>query len=63
VEAVTETLDLVANAAPGDIGLSEGSYKVEGKNADGSTYQGNVVEIYQARQELSFDLAGWQLEL
>src|SRR5262245_2959265 len=33
VEAVTETLDLVANAAPGDIGLSEGSNKVEGRGA------------------------------
>ena len=40
--SATETLDLVANAAPGDIALSEGSYKVEGKNADGSAYQGAV---------------------
>jgi hypothetical protein len=40
--SATETLELVANAAPGDIGLSEGSYKVGGKNADGSGYQGNV---------------------
>ena len=40
--SATETLDLVANAAPGDIGLSEGSYRVDGKNADGSGYQGNV---------------------
>jgi len=58
VEAVTETLDLVANAAPGDIGLSEGSYKVEGKNADGSTYQGNVVEI--TKQGRSYHLT-WQV--
>jgi hypothetical protein len=40
--SATETLELVANAAPGDIGLSEGSYRVDGKNADGSGYQGNV---------------------
>jgi Caspase domain len=40
--SATETLDLVANAAPGDIALSEGSYRVDGKNADGSGYQGNV---------------------
>jgi hypothetical protein len=40
--SATETLELVANAAPGDIALSEGSYKVEGKNADGSAYQGTV---------------------
>ena len=32
----------MANAAPGDIGLSEGSYKVEGKNAEGTDYQGDV---------------------
>ena len=40
--SATETLELVANAAPGDIALSEGSYRVEGKNADGSAYQGTV---------------------
>jgi hypothetical protein len=40
--SATETLDLVANAAPGDIALSEGSYRVDGKNADGSAYKGNV---------------------
>jgi Caspase domain len=40
--SATETLDLVANAARGDIALSEGSYRVDGKNADGSGYQGNV---------------------
>ena len=40
--SATETLELVANAAPGDIALSEGSYKVEGKNADGSAYEGSV---------------------
>ena len=60
--SATETLELVANAAPGDIGLSEGSYRVDGKNADGSGYQGNV-EITGARQGLSFDVAGRQLEL
>jgi hypothetical protein len=40
--SATETLELVANAAPGDIALSEGSYRVEGKNADGSAYRGTV---------------------
>jgi Caspase domain len=40
--SATETLDLVANAAQGDIDLSEGSYRVDGKNADGSGYQGDV---------------------
>jgi hypothetical protein len=40
--SATETLELVGNAAPGDIALSEGSYKVEGKNANGSDYQGSV---------------------
>jgi hypothetical protein len=40
--SATETLDLVANAAPGDIALSEGAYKVEGKNPDGSSYTGAV---------------------
>ncbi len=39
--SATETLDLVANAAQGDIDLSEGSYRVDGKNADGSGYQGD----------------------
>jgi uncharacterized caspase-like protein len=38
----TETLELFAGAAPGDIALSEGTYKVEGKNADGSAYEGTV---------------------
>jgi hypothetical protein len=33
--SATETLELFAGAAPGDIALSEGTYKVEGKNADG----------------------------
>jgi Caspase domain len=40
--SATETLELVANAAPGDIALSEGSYKVQGKNADGTDYEGTV---------------------
>jgi Caspase domain len=40
--SATETLDLVGNAALGKIGLSEGSYKVEGKNADGTDYEGTV---------------------
>jgi hypothetical protein len=40
--SATETLELVASAAPSDIALSEGSYKVEGKNADGSAYEGSV---------------------
>ena len=36
--SATETLELVANAAPGDIGLSEGSYRVDGKNAAGHLF-------------------------
>jgi hypothetical protein len=40
--SATETLELFAGAAPGDIALSEGTYKVEGKNADGSAYDGTV---------------------
>jgi Caspase domain len=48
--SATETLDLVANAAPGDIDLSEGSsYKGEGKNADGTDYEGTVEIEKQAR--------------
>ena len=38
----------MANAAPGDIALSEGSYKVEGKNVDGSAYEGTVEIAKQA---------------
>jgi hypothetical protein len=55
--SATETLDLVANAAPGDIALSEGSYKVEGKNADGSDYAGTV-EI--AKQGKGYHLS-WEV--
>jgi hypothetical protein len=55
--SATETLDLVANAAPGDIELSEGSYKVEGKNADGTGYEGTV-EI--AKQGKVYHLS-WQV--
>ncbi|MGB6905642.1 MAG: caspase family protein [Methyloceanibacter sp.] len=40
--SATETLEPVANTAPGDIAPSEGSYSVEGKNADGSAYKGTV---------------------
>ncbi len=40
--SATETLEPVGNAAPTDIDLSEGTYKVEGKNADGSAYKGTV---------------------
>ena len=56
--SATETLNLVANAAPGDIALSEGSYKVEGKNADGSAYEGTV-EI--AKQGNGYHLS-WQVD-
>ena len=55
--SATETLNLVANAAPGDIALSEGSYKVEGKNADGSACEGTV-EI--AKQGNGYHLS-WQV--
>jgi hypothetical protein len=52
--SASETLEPVANAAPGDIALSEGTYKVEGKNADGSAYEGTV-EI--ERQGKSYHLS------
>jgi hypothetical protein len=40
--SASETLELVATAAPGDIDLSEGTYKVAGKSGDGSAYEGTV---------------------
>jgi hypothetical protein len=40
--SASETLEPVATAAAGDIELSEGAYKVAGKNADGSDYEGTV---------------------
>ena len=53
--SVTETLDFVGNAALGEIGLSEGSYKVEGKNADGTDYEGTVdIEKQGADYHLSW---------
>ena len=58
--SATETLDLVANAAPGDVDLSEGTYRVEGKNPDGGDYEGTV-EIEKQGQGLSSELASRQL--
>ena len=38
----TETLDLVARAATGDVPPPAGRYRVRGRNADGNTYSGTV---------------------
>ena len=40
--SATETLEPVANAAPGDVELADGLYKVEGRNPNGSAYHGTV---------------------
>jgi hypothetical protein len=50
--SATETLLPVATAAPEEIALPQGVYKVEGRNADGTSYQGSVTiakhgKVYQ----------------
>ena len=40
--SATETLLPVATAAPEEIAAPQGAYKVEGRNADGTSYQGSV---------------------
>jgi hypothetical protein len=40
--SATETLDPVATAAPDEVALTVGSYAVEGRNPDGSSYTGSV---------------------
>ena len=40
--SATETLNLVANAAPGDIALSEGSTRSKARTRMGATYEGTV---------------------
>jgi hypothetical protein len=40
--SASETLELVANAAADEVDLAEGTYTVEGKNAEGKNYQGTV---------------------
>jgi len=40
--SATETLTLIANAAADEVELAEGTYSVEGKNADGKAYEGTV---------------------
>ena len=59
--SATETLELVANAAPGDIATVGRLDKVEGKNADGSAYEGTV-EI-EGKARAIIELGGRQLEL
>jgi Caspase domain len=50
--SATETLQPVASAAPNEVTLDAGSYKVVGRNADGSAYDGTVTitkhgKVYQ----------------
>lgn len=40
--SASETLELVATAAPGDVELAEGTYDVAGHNPDGGDYEGTV---------------------
>lgn len=52
--SATETLLPVGTAAPGAVALPPGQYKVEGRNADGTTYEGAVTiskhgKVYQLR--------------
>jgi hypothetical protein len=59
----TETLELVANAAPGDIALSEGSYKVVGTNAEGNDYDGTVEIAKEGKgYHLSWDVGSSSYE-
>ncbi len=61
--SATETLEPVANAAPGDIALSEGSYSVEGKNADGGAYKGTVeIERQGKNYHLSWEVGSSSYE-
>jgi Caspase domain len=55
--SATETLEPFSAPAPGHIALSDGAYKVEGKNPDGSDYTGTV-EI--AEQGNGYHLS-WQV--
>ena len=52
--SATETLLPVGTAAPSEVPLAPGRYKVEGRNADGSSYDGAVTitkhgKVYQLR--------------
>jgi Caspase domain len=61
--SATETLAPVGAAAPGDIALSEGTYKVEGQNADGSRYDGTVDIVKQSKgYHLSWQVGGSSYE-
>lgn len=55
--SATETLEPFGAAAPSDIALSDVTYKVEGRNPDGSDYEGTV-EI--AKQGKAYHLS-WQV--
>lgn len=61
--SATETLEPVGNAAPGDIDLSEGTYKVEGKNPDGAAYEGTVeIEKQGKGYHLTWDVGSSHYE-
>ena len=55
--SATETLTLVAHAAPDEAEIAEGTYKVEGTNADGKAYEGTVEIAEQGEgYHLSWDV-------
>jgi hypothetical protein len=61
--SATETLEPVAIATTGDIDLSEGTYKVEGKNSEGKAYSGTVeIEREGEGYRLSWHVAGADYE-
>jgi hypothetical protein len=61
--SATETLEPVAIAAPGDIDLWEGTYKVEGKNGEGKAYSGTVdIESEGDAYRLSWHVEGSDYE-
>jgi hypothetical protein len=55
--SATETLTLVAHAAPDEAEIAEGTYTVEGTNADGKAYEGTVEIAEQGEgYHLSWDV-------
>ncbi len=57
--SATETLFPVASAAPSEIALTPGRYKVEGRNADGTSYAGAVtIKKHGKVYQLSWQVGG-----
>lgn len=58
-----ETLTLVANAAPDEVEIAEGTYTVEGTNAEGKSYEGTVeIEKQGESYHLTWEVDGSSYE-